>query len=444
MNKTTLKRAASLFATCFSTIVLLSESLAGASGLTQDQLNVFNEGIPYFNTEINSCTGQAASVGSSVLTGADNVEKAYNFFISKGLAPVQAAGIVGNFWWESHGVNPAIEQTPGAWSDMTNDFDHAVGIAQWDGGRRVKIINDASSSNKSVKDLAFQLDYSWTEINENYASMLKNLKATTNATDATMVFGRGYEAPAEATAAWDKRIGEAIVIVAKYSGGTSSLGSSCSVSCDPNGSTVASNLSQVRQTVVCVAQRELTSVWTPLPVVPRLQYTKYTEGWMCDGGASPNGNHCPYDRFGNELDEFWCADFASWVYKQAGYSFVSAGSNKVIDGWRYPAVKEIDDMGNADQNFHWHAAAGYTPVPGDLAIHATLHPPDKTHPKAYFVDSHVNIVVDVTGGQIQFIGGDQGSGPWGGPASASVVSLAKASSPIGSPSDRIISYVSPD
>lgn len=429
MSKTTLKRITTFVAASISTALLLSEAMAGATGLTQNQLNVLYEGIPFFNTELSSCTGQASTTSSSTLVGADNIEKAYNFFLTKSLTPVQAAGIVGNFWWESHGVDPAIEQAPGSWGDTKTtpsppypDYEHAVGIAQWDGGRRIAIINDASSSNKDVKDLAFQLDYSWTELNESYPKVLQDLKATTSASDATMVFGRGYESPAEATAAWDKRIGEANVIVAKYGGGTSSAGSSsCGVTCDPNGDITVGNLSQTRQQVVCIARGELSTVWTPLPPSPRMQYTKYTDGWMCNGGQAPTGNSC-----GSDGNEFWCADFASWVYKQAGDAFTGG----VSGGWRLPAVDQIMSLGKVGQQFHWHDSSSYTPVPGDLAIHKG--------PNGY---SHVNIVVNVTGGNIQLIGGDQGSGPYGGPDSASVVSQVSINSPTG---DSTIGYVSPD
>lgn len=418
MKKTTFKRAASLLMTSLSSIMLMGWSPAGATGLTQNQLNVLNQGIPYFNTELDNCTGQASFTNSSTLVGADNVEKAYNFFVSKGLTPVQAAGIVGNFWWESHGVNPEIEQVPGSWGDMNpNEFNHAVGIAQWDGGRRVEIINKASSAGKDAKDLAFQLDYSWTELTGNYAKVLKDLKGATTADDATMIFGRGYEAPDEKQAAWDKRKGEADAIVSKYGAASSGSQSTCGVTCDPSGNTTAGNLSQVRQQVVCIARGELTSVWTPLPSVPRIQYTKYTDGWMCNGGAAPTGNSC-----GDAGNELWCADFASWVYKQANYPF----SGGVSGGWRLPAVGQIESLGKVDQNFHWHDAAGYTPIPGDLAIHSY---------------GHVNIVTNVTSGQIQLIGGDQGSGPYGGPTSASVVSQVNMNS---STDDSTVGYVSPD
>ena len=102
------------------------------------------------------------STGSSSLIGTDiEARKSYiwNFLTNtKGLTPPQAAGVMGNFQAES-GFRPEAEQTPGAWSDLSGASNHAVGIAQWDGGRRPALINAATSQGKDSKDLGFQLDY---------------------------------------------------------------------------------------------------------------------------------------------------------------------------------------------------------------------------------------------------------------------------------------------
>jgi hypothetical protein len=116
--------------------------------------------------------------------------------------------------------------------------------------------------------------------------------------------------------------------------------------------------------------------------------------------------------------EQWCADFASWVYNQAGYPLQS-GSD-----WDISYVPNIQAVGEQNQNFHWHSdTSGYTPVPGDLAIHGI---------------DHVNIVISVVGSTVTFIGGDQGNGPYPG---GSIVSQVNTD---GFYSSGITGYVSPD
>lgn len=409
--------------------------------LTDNQLNVLNQGIYYFNTEVNACLqGGATSTTSTALVGSDNIEKAFNFFVGKGLTPLQTAGILGNLKQES-GINPVSHQTANAWSDLSDAGGEGVGIAQWDGGRRPALINTAKDQQKDPQDLTFQLDYLWKELTTTYAKVLQNLKAATSVENAVNQFvgpdnyftgqpvdpttevrrSGGYENPGKPQ--MQHRLDYATQILAGH-GNSSGCGVNCSGS---GGATTASNLSSTRQQVVCLAQKEL-AAWTPTPAKPRLQYTKYTDGWMCNGGAAPQGSVCAN---GNE---FWCADFASWVYKQAGYPFTGGTTG----GWRLPAVQSIRGLPDTDHRFIRHDANGYTPVPGDLAIW------DQG-------GSHVNIVTSVTVGSdgsitdITFIGGDQDVAPYGGPESASLVSkwsgsLFKIEKRVGT---RVSAYISP-
>ena len=146
---------------------------------------------------------------------------------------------------------------------------------------------------------------------------------------------------------------------------------SSSVDCSTTNSSTA-GLSSIRQTVVCLAQSEL-ALWkaqsgydSPYP-----QFTFAKDGFL---------------KYTNGSYEQWCADFVSWLYKQAGYPF------DLGNGWRIPGVSSVQSMAIANKNFHWHpAGSGYIPKPGDLEI---------------FGANHVNIVVGVTGGNISNIGGD--------------------------------------
>ncbi|HEY5267842.1 MAG TPA: CHAP domain-containing protein [Candidatus Saccharimonadales bacterium] len=188
----------------------------------------------------------------------------------------------------------------------------------------------------------------------------------------------------------------------------SSSGCTTNVSCTNSSPTSSSTdnvtLSQLRQTVVCIATNELVEHWQlPLTPAQKQYYLAYTQN-------SP---------------EQWCADFASWVYNQAGDPFQGGGD------WRLPAVAQIQSLGQQNLSFFWHPqSSNYVPKPGDLAIHFDGS-----------IDSHVNIVVAVNGSSVTYIGGDQGDGPYGGPDSASVVSYDNQ---VGYYNEGIIGYVSPD
>lgn len=195
----------------------------------------------------------------------------------------------------------------------------------------------------------------------------------------------------------------AYVVYASLAGVT--LSGDCStgsVNCSSdNTSGAAGNLSQVRQNVVCIAEQEL-ALWNNGTMKPGTDFEKYSDG----------------------NDQLWCADFVSWVYNQAGYPFTGGDSG----GWRFAGVIQIYEIGNLNQKFHYHPSGGYTPKPGDMAIHYTSA-------QQYY---HVNMVDSVSTGKIVLIGGDQHGG---GSAETNVVNNEIISSPN---DDNIIGYVGPD
>ena len=95
-------------------------------------------------------------------------------------------------------------------------------------------------------------------------------------------------------------------------------------------------------------------------------------------------------------NEAWCADFASWVLKEAGTP-LSGGWR---EDWQLPAVVGVKAW--FEENGEWNAAgSGYTPRPGDLAIYLKGSGP---------YPSHVNIVIAVEGNQVTTIGGNESDG----------------------------------
>jgi Ricin-type beta-trefoil lectin domain/CHAP domain len=76
--------------------------------------------------------------------------------------------------------------------------------------------------------------------------------------------------------------------------------------------------------------------------------------------SNPNGHLALLNTYtGNAPYEEWCADFVSYIYKEAGYPF----SNGNYGGWDENIASQIQNQG-----FTYHSANGYIPKPGDVAF----------------------------------------------------------------------------
>lgn len=98
-----------------------------------------------------------------------NEKKAMSFFQSKGLTSHQAAGLVGNLIRESRLDPTAVNKHSGA-----------IGIAQWLGDRKKKLLA------KYGKNPTFdqQLDFVWEELNSTHKKGLEMLKQSLNVEEA--------------------------------------------------------------------------------------------------------------------------------------------------------------------------------------------------------------------------------------------------------------------
>lgn len=109
--------------------------------------------------------------GQINLVGKDNIEKAFNYFLSRGLTAEQSAGIVGNLIQESN-VNPSADN-PAA-------VGGGGGIAQWEGERWSGpdgLLTFAQQQGKPWNDLGLQLDFIWKEMPNQYAGDVAALQA---------------------------------------------------------------------------------------------------------------------------------------------------------------------------------------------------------------------------------------------------------------------------
>jgi hypothetical protein len=141
-----------------------------------------------------------------------------SYLRGKGLSAPQIAGVEGNLYVES-GLSPTA----------SNPREGAIGLAQWEGGRRTNLQRFARDHGGSETDLFTQLDFMWSELTGSEHSALTALMATNSAAAAATVWDQKYERSAGTTR--QRRIDAANQIAGGHdpgAGGSSSSSSSSS------------------------------------------------------------------------------------------------------------------------------------------------------------------------------------------------------------------------
>lgn len=100
------------------------------------------------------------------------------------LPPEAAAGVLGNFMWESH---------------LNQDYKHPWGIAQWLGVRIDNLKTFASKHSGDASDFLTQVAFVAYELKNSYAPYLKQLQHTHSADVAAKIIFDHYEVPGDAT-----------------------------------------------------------------------------------------------------------------------------------------------------------------------------------------------------------------------------------------------------
>lgn len=100
-----------------------------------------------------------------------------------------------------------------------------------------------------------------------------------------------------------------------------------------------------------------------------------------------------YFKYSDNNDENWCADYVSWVFRQAGKPFTGGSSG----GWRIAGTSTMRDWFKTNGTWIDNTAANRAsnpPLPGDVIV---------------YIHGHVNIVVSVSGTSAKIVGGNQGN-----------------------------------
>lgn len=180
-----------------------------------------------------SAGGSLLGPGPSQLSGETNTDKVWNYFLSRGLSPVAAAGVMGNIEQESS-FNPFAQEKGGT----------GIGLIQWSFDRRNKMLSAASQAGVTIVGgtdndaaLLFQLNYLW---DGEYGKMTWQEKVNAETTvdgiasipysqdnsgnGSTMVFHSIVEKSGDGTKGKQERIDSAKSFLEKYgNGGASGL-----------------------------------------------------------------------------------------------------------------------------------------------------------------------------------------------------------------------------
>lgn len=149
----------------------------------------------------------------------ERTKQAYDFFVSKGYAPAQAAGIVGNLVAES-GLNSAARNRGDG-----RDGSDSIGIGQWNAERSRALQSFAATRGKTSTDFQTQLEFVDQELTTSEGKAGEALRGAQDARSATSAF-IGFERPAgwspgnpEGGHNFRGRLRHAETILAAYGGG---------------------------------------------------------------------------------------------------------------------------------------------------------------------------------------------------------------------------------
>ncbi len=204
---------------------------AGVSAYSDLIVNALSPSTSDTTGNSNTC-----SCPTTVLSGENNVQMSFNFFVSKGLTPPQSAGIVGNAMAETgQDINPK------AHNDINGGH---TGIFQWDDpGRWANLVKFAQAHNEDPFSLQLQLEYTWFELTGQpptkgasggaESAAYTDIKTTNTPADAATSFDVKFERngpPGQPGPDISRRVGYAEQVFAKY-GGSSGGGGSSSGDC---------------------------------------------------------------------------------------------------------------------------------------------------------------------------------------------------------------------
>ena len=133
----------------------------------------------------NDCSDGGAPLGPGQTVQARQL---FDYFLHRGLNAAQACGILGNMQTES-----------GFKTDAYNPGENAIGLCQWEGGRRTDLENFASRTGRNVLDWMTQADFVMHELQGKERSAFSSLLQANTPQHAARIFQSQYERSAALT-----------------------------------------------------------------------------------------------------------------------------------------------------------------------------------------------------------------------------------------------------
>ncbi len=192
--------------------------LTPAFAISQAQINLYKQGILYY--DIDACSATA----NSTLYGKDNPEKIWNYFKTQGMDDAHIAAVMGNIQQES-GFNPTIMQKGGTSNDPVVADPGGWGLVQWTPGSKVLTTASEYNVTGSINELSTQLQVIWAEMNgttpAGATNFMENFTNTSTLEEATAYFANKYEAAGDPR--METRITFAQQALARYGGSPSGI-----------------------------------------------------------------------------------------------------------------------------------------------------------------------------------------------------------------------------
>lgn len=111
-----------------------------------------------------------------------NRDQIARYLTVKGLTRAQVAGVIGNLQIES-----------GLSTTAYNKGENAIGLAQWEGGRRTRLQQYAAAHGGKETDLGIQLGFLWQELTGSEKSAGDRLRTASTPQQAAAIFDQYYE-----------------------------------------------------------------------------------------------------------------------------------------------------------------------------------------------------------------------------------------------------------
>lgn|GEM_PF-872392 len=192
---------------------------SGSSALA----NLVAETIGVAQPAATSCCASGGS-GSAALSGNNRAQMAFNFFVTNGYTPNQAAGIVGNMMYES-GVDPHKVQGGG---ESSTPIGEGWGIVQFTPPSTALTLAASLHVNGPIGELPTQLEIVLKELQGPEKAAGDDVKSTSTYQEAVLAFQgndkvggkyHGFERPADESGTVSARTGYAHDILKNYGGG---------------------------------------------------------------------------------------------------------------------------------------------------------------------------------------------------------------------------------